>query len=132
VVVVSSSIVIKSVVMLRERVIPSKKEREPYNNKNSPIGLAAGLTTSTLLEAPHFFRDKSLWCSSGRDCIVGNNSHSLDMVFLTGSDIFIFIVVHSDQYCGCCLFFDCDCIRCHVEGESIPIKKRKGTIQQQK
>jgi hypothetical protein len=34
---------------------PIKKESEPYNNKNSPIGLAAGLTTSTLLEAPHFF-----------------------------------------------------------------------------
>jgi hypothetical protein len=88
-VVASSLIVIKSVVGLRERVVSSKKEREPYDNKNSPIGLAAGLTTSTLLEAPHFFRDKSLWCSSGRDRIVGNNSRPFDLVFLTGSDSFI-------------------------------------------
>jgi hypothetical protein len=104
-VVASSLIAIKSVVALQERVIPSKK-REPYDNKNSPIGLAAGLPTSTLLEAPHFFGDKSLWCSSGREPIVGNKRRPFDLVFLTGSDIFIFIVFHSDQYCGCCLFFD--------------------------
>jgi hypothetical protein len=96
VVVDSSSIVIKLVVVSRERVIPSKKERAQYDNKNSPIKLAAVLTTSTLLEALNFFRNKTLGCSSGCNCIVGNNSLPFDLVFLTGSDSFILIVFHSD------------------------------------
>jgi hypothetical protein len=135
VVVASVLIAIQLVVSLRlvgGRVIPSKNERELYDNKNSPIGLAAGLATCTLSEAPNFFRDKSLWCSSGCDRIVRNNSCPFHLVFLTGSDSFILIAFFSDHYCGCCLFFDCDQIGCRVAGESNPIKKRKGTIQQQK
>jgi hypothetical protein len=74
---------------------PIQTRREPYNNKNSPVGLAAGLSTSTLLEAPHFVGDKSLWCSSECDSIVGKDSCPFDLIFLTGFDNFILILFHS-------------------------------------